>query len=441
MSEPILFLPVEVETRELDARLLMAVHAVKAGWQVVIGQQWLMKDNCIHFYPGVFLFKGVNQVQYQWMSGVKQWGHRVATIDEEAMAVANPEFLMRGLFGETIYIADALFMQGQNQADTYAKYHPYVKKKLHITGNQRTDLLTDRFSHAYDDEVANIRQTHGNFFLINTNFGYVNTHWGKPENYVKMLVQAGFVDLKKPEDKKWLDDFHNFEMHNLRSLNRLCRELRNRYPDHKVILRPHPAEDVSRWEKQMAGEERIEVVREGSVAPWILASDMLIHNACTTGIEALLLGHPSVTFCAYSNDAEDMFLGNKVNPRVEQARDLFALIDDRLAHPEKDFYSDYPELFDELKKHYHMDEARSATENMLAALDGLKINADTDGLVKPGKKLWSYLQIEKWRAHQKKRIDISFETFQQRLNDFIEPGQDLDVSEIGESLFHIQAKR
>jgi len=50
---------------------------------------------------------------------------------------------------------------------------------------------------------------------------------------------------------------------------------------------------------------RVKVINEGNVIPWLLASKALVHNSCTTGIEAFILGVPAITYMASRDEYYD----------------------------------------------------------------------------------------------------------------------------------------
>lgn len=47
------------------------------------------------------------------------------------------------------------------------------------------------------------------------------------------------------------------------------------------------------------------VTNEGNVVPWILAAQALIHNGCTTGVEAYVMKVPAITYRASTNETYD----------------------------------------------------------------------------------------------------------------------------------------
>ena len=54
----------------------------------------------------------------------------------------------------------------------------------------------------------------------------------------------------------------------------------------------------------------IEMIHRGNVVPWILASTCLLHNGCTTAVEAAVLGKPSITYQRVQSESFDYHLPN-----------------------------------------------------------------------------------------------------------------------------------
>ncbi len=86
-----LYLPMEIASRELDSRLLLAVLALKRGFEVVLGQKWLIERNVEAMPPGIYLSKSLTQRDARTMMRVKELGYVVAAIEEEVPGlVAKP---------------------------------------------------------------------------------------------------------------------------------------------------------------------------------------------------------------------------------------------------------------------------------------------------------------------------------------------------------------
>jgi hypothetical protein len=78
------------------------------------------------------------------------------------------------------------------------------------------------------------------------------------------------------------------------------------FPKYSIVVRPHPTENQEMYRQIAAGCERVEVTNEGNVVPWLMAARALIHNGCTTGVEAYVMGVPAISSRATVNDFYDL---------------------------------------------------------------------------------------------------------------------------------------
>jgi hypothetical protein len=61
-----------------------------------------------------------------------------------------------------------------------------------------------------------------------------------------------------------------------------------------LVVRPHPSEDPAMWTPFAQDHENVFVDNAHTVVPWLQACTALIHNGCTTGIEAFQVGTPAL---------------------------------------------------------------------------------------------------------------------------------------------------
>tara|TARA_E500000318_G_scaffold111353_2_gene129668 strand:- start:115 stop:1449 length:1335 start_codon:yes stop_codon:yes gene_type:complete len=432
-----LYLPIEESARELNARLLLVIAAMQKGYRVVIGQQWLMINNLQNLAPGVVFFKGTNKVQSNWMKFAKKHGHKIVAIDEEVTAIADRRFVLKEVWPDSLPLIDRFFMQGQNQLDIYTDEFPEHRDRFMITGNPRFDLLRKEFTKAFNDDAEAYRAQYGRYILINTNFGYVNTAWGKPENFVQVCENVGYVNREDPEDRKFLNDFYDLEVMNMAGFKVMTRKLRDRFPDHQVIIRPHPAEDVEAWKNALSGEERIHVVFEGSAVPWMLGADYFIHNTCTTGTEAMVLGVPVGAYAFYTNWVESIFLSNLVTPVYRDMDELFDAvatgIRDRTGAVET-IRSDRDAV---LRQHISGLDKVLATAGVFRGINELDVECASGSIYRDGKGL----KIEMERTeYQRKKINLDLTELNQRLINLVKVAGisfSAKAEKMGDSLFLI----
>jgi hypothetical protein len=69
------------------------------------------------------------------------------------------------------------------------------------------------------------------------------------------------------------------------------------------------------------------VTNEGNVVPWLLAAKALVHNGCTTGIEAYALDVPALAYRASTHEQYDRDFHRLPNHLSHQCFDLASLVD------------------------------------------------------------------------------------------------------------------
>jgi hypothetical protein len=68
------------------------------------------------------------------------------------------------------------------------------------------------------------------------------------------------------------------------------------FPHLNIVVRPHPTENQDVYQRLANRLQRVRVTNAGNVVSWLLATRALIHNGCTTGVEAYVMGVPAVSF-------------------------------------------------------------------------------------------------------------------------------------------------
>jgi len=81
--------------------------------------------------------------------------------------------------------------------------------------------------------------------------------------------------------------------------------LEKAFPSATIIVRPHQVENPEIYKQITSSCERVHVINEGNVVLWLMACKVLIHNGCTTSVEAYAMGVPTVSYRATTNDNYD----------------------------------------------------------------------------------------------------------------------------------------
>lgn len=310
---PIVYLPIEHRSREFDSKALLAARLAERGYPVVLGQQWMVFANLDRLPPGVMLFKSFNRIHHPAMLQARRAGHRVVALEEELLAQTE-ERVVKMLCPAGIFEAADLFLcHGQFEHDIMTRLSG-GKVRIEIAGNGRIDLLKPVLRAFFRKQIDDVRSRYGEFVLVNTNFSAVNSIWQSVERVTQVEIDAGFLDKNDPEAMKRWNGFIEYEASNRDAMLAAIRELARRRPKQRIVIRPHPGEDLGGWAKLFPDSRNVAIVREGSHVPWTLACRALIHSSCTTGFEAHVAGQAALSLAPVRGWNSASLFSNQVNP-------------------------------------------------------------------------------------------------------------------------------
>ncbi|MCI5177840.1 MAG: hypothetical protein D3911_00685 [Candidatus Electrothrix sp. AW3_4] len=322
-KKPLLIIPVETKVREFDAKLLLALIALQRGFDVVIGALWELNFHSDLLDRGIILDKSIAKTKEQWFRRCLQQGHRVAALDEEGLVYFDAEtYRQLRIFPQSMELADLFFAWGKDQAEVSASALGELAERIRITGNPRFDLLRPELRNLYEQDAARLQKKYGRIIQINTSFSFANT-----ANDPKALQQTFSQYPIAKERPGFFEGWMAAQQKVLESFQEMLPLVRERFPEHKIIIRPHPSEGLALWQEVAASLEKTTVIREGNIVPWILASDVLVHWNCTTAIEATLLGKAAIAYRKEKPDYYEQPLPNACSFHADNPEQLLEMID------------------------------------------------------------------------------------------------------------------
>ncbi|GMQ87911.1 MAG: hypothetical protein BMS9Abin08_1125 [Gammaproteobacteria bacterium] len=312
-SPSLLLLPVENQVRELDSKLLLACVAAQSGFSSVIGSRREMEFNIDAFPSAIYLSKSMTIRSLLFFRVARRFGHRIVAWDEEALVHLPPEtYFSRRLHPSAIRQVLDLFAWGQDNEDLWRQY-PQLPENMpiHAIGNPRGDMLREEIRSFYADDAAALRERYGDFILVNTNFNHVNA-FGPDINLFRSSKRPGakarFGRAARGMSREYAMGLHNHKQAIFEHFKALIPELEQAFPRHTIVVRPHPTENHQVYRDIAAGCQRVEVSNEGNVVPWLMATRALIHNGCTTAVEAYVMNVPAISYRpAVSEDYDNGF--------------------------------------------------------------------------------------------------------------------------------------
>ncbi|MGE4064675.1 MAG: surface carbohydrate biosynthesis protein [Rhodospirillaceae bacterium] len=317
----ILYVPIETRAREFDARLFLTLKAAAANFQVILAHKLFLAANLKILPPGIFAFKTLNVLDAEAMRYARKLGHTIIAWDEEGPGQIMPEIYLRSIHDHAMQYAQMVFAWGEHQAAVLSEKYPHAKDNIRVHGNPRWDLLRPENQNYFEAEANAIRARCGRFILMNTNFATYNAVNGF-DHIVTVADQVGAFKFGNKNDQRILKDIYAFEKSTFESYAAALPALSTAFPEHTIIVRPHPTEKQSIWHDLTAPYANVKTVYEGGVVPWLLAAEAVIQNSCTTGVEALTLGQPVVSYCRAQSPLQEWHLANQVCPRAGDEKSL-----------------------------------------------------------------------------------------------------------------------
>ncbi len=368
-SPSVLILPVENQVRELDAKLFLAGIAAARGFRVILGSRAYIHFEIGRLPQGIYIAKSTRAIS-EWMFRITAGlGHRIVAWEEEALVHPPADtFYSLRLSPETLRRVSDVFCWGADNRDLLSGYqHLPSSTRLHVTGNPRGDLLRPELRSYFQIQVDRYRATYGDFVLINTNFNDVNPYLravGLFKNTaLSKLGQAG---------KGMSIDFARGLFHHKRALFNAflaCIEnLARALPRQTFVVRPHPSEDRKPYLALSEQYVNLHTIAEGNVLPWLLASKLLVHNGCTTAVEAYALDVPAISYMPVFDNLYDIrFQGfpNQLSWRCDDQRELVGLLEDSRSVVEGQRTEERSRL---LSRHIHALDGPFASERILNVL-------------------------------------------------------------------------
>jgi surface carbohydrate biosynthesis protein len=329
-----ILLPVEAINRELDFKLFLAAGLANKNVNVIVAQHDYFNSRTSQFKGGIYIGKNIFKslfskntgwadVDLEFYNELKKNDISVFHLDEEGGIYFGEEKdwkleldfrLNPAVFSEKEYI----FTWGSFQK----KYYQSIPSQLpasHVidTGHPKYDLCKPRFRKYFQKEIDEIKAKYGSFILFNTNFDFANALIGLKDTFSG--VYPTWVTYSEKDDQQRIKFVNcwSFQKKMLSNIVRLLNRLSIVFPEKNFVVRPHPCEDPEFYKTVFAAAKNVYVDNTGSVHPWLMAADLLIHDSCTTAVESFLAKTPVLNYRSIKDDQFEIKLPNQCGPTCE----------------------------------------------------------------------------------------------------------------------------
>jgi surface carbohydrate biosynthesis protein len=314
-----LYIPVEIKVRCFDGRLLLACQAADAGFGVVLGSQRRIVEALPFLPPGILLDKDLHIDKEKFFERVGRMGHRIAANDEEGLVYPDAGNWAQLRAPESnLARTAAVFTWGPAQQQILETHYPNHIDHVITTGNPRFDLLRPELRGFFSESVRSIADRHGRYIFMPSNHP-LHIHANGPDFLRKQYATLGYTTA----DERMRFAAKLFEGH----LSAM-KELAQAFGDMTIIVRPHPGEDHSQWAALVKDYDNVVVEYQGTIEPYLMGAEAIVHNGCTSAIQAVIMDRPVIAYQPFTNEDYDQKFPNSVSLSVSNGEQLIQAVRD-----------------------------------------------------------------------------------------------------------------
>ena len=361
-----LYIGIETKSREYIAKLFLSILALEKGYNVVLGRRNIrLLTKIPSMPPGIYLDKSIWEIQTNTFEKLKQKGFIICATDEEGLVYRNPKFLLERISFNSLNLIEYFFTWGQQQATIILDKYPQFENKIKNVGNPRIDILKEKYFDIYKKERNYLKKKYGKFILVNSNFPDVTSNTLNRN----IEVLKGLTNII--DENFWKNSF----IYHSKLLELFIDGIKElaKSTNLNLIIRSHPFEKPNFWIEEFKDYDNVKIVHKFFINPWIIESELVIHNGCTTGIEAFLMKKPVIAFRPIFSDQFDQKLPNSISKEINTKEELKKWVRIFLEN-KNEFDLIYNEKLKLLKKHISITNELSSLK-ILNHLNSLNIDA------------------------------------------------------------------
>lgn len=376
-----IYLHTEISARELDSKLLLGVLAASRGHTVIVAdhRSLMRMISTGAARPGICHTKDLtpSPSKIKYARQLVDRGFSITSIDEEGGLIdyGYDDFARLRYSEESINEASAVFAWGESDSSALKAIYSNQSQKIFKTGSPRADLWRTDFSPYWRKPKDFLSRP---YFLISSNMGLAN-NWKRLWERVEIDRAESFYD-KDPERL-----IHQFgataeDFRKTAEFIKAIRSLAHNNSDFDIVLRPHPVEEPHAWETYLRDIPGVYVIGEGAISEWIEGAFAVMHNGCTSALEATIAGKPVVTYLPFPQDYQRP-VPDELGYQAHSAEELLDLVSDifdkeqRQKNEEKREFSKLPEI---LKEKVYIDPNELSAKKMIAVWERLMRDQNFD---------------------------------------------------------------
>lgn len=332
MFKNIVYLESEVTMRDWYSRLLLACVLAKNGYVVVTGRKGRIHDLVKDAQGGIWFSNTFTDLRYE--SVIKYARNNLQYIFafcDESPGIDNEYWYQSMRCGENAvknvdmilassdYHRDVL-MQKFSQAD--------FKDLLKVfpVGVPRFDLLDPTFYPLYESQVQKIKEDYENFVLVPLH-GMEKTDSEIHDITIKSVRQGKIKSSDFVKRIGYYKDHRETHKCFIQDIFKLAKLV----PATKFIIRHKNLFSGLHTEDHNSKSIPANIVFDSkySIHPWILASDLMIHNNSVAGIESEISNVKTIFYNPNKKNKNAAVIPRKINKYIENFEELVSVFEEK----------------------------------------------------------------------------------------------------------------
>jgi surface carbohydrate biosynthesis protein len=301
--------------RDLEGLALLARQLATRGARATLVPMYEQGFDVLALRPDMVLVNYTRPNNVDLIKAYKRAGVLVGVLDTEGIGGKNADqfaSMVKGAgCGELI---DLYCVWGQSQYEAFLRQGTVPPDLLHATGCPRYDFCAPPWRTALPEPSVG-----AGYVLINTNFPTVNPRFSNSSSdEEETMVQAGF-------SREFARQFIADGRHAYRNTLETAITLAKHFSTVQFVLRPHPFENIGSYDA-LAALPNARVIQSGTSLEWLSGARVLVHQNCSTAIEATMLNVEPLSMEWFNTPALRLDAATRVSRTAMNVDEMIALV-------------------------------------------------------------------------------------------------------------------
>jgi surface carbohydrate biosynthesis protein len=314
-DQPHVCLVVDNPLRDLEGLVLLARQLSTRGVRATLVPMYEQGFDVPALQPDLVLVNYTRPNNADLIKSYKGAGILVGVLDTEGIGGKNADqFASMVKSAGCTDLVDLYCVWGQSQYAAFLRQGTVAADLLHATGCPRYDFCAPPWRAALPKPSVG-----SGYVLINTNFPTVNPRFsGGTSHEEQSMVKAGF-------SREFAQQFIADGAHAYRSTLDMAIKLAKHFSGVEFVLRPHPFENLGSYDA-FAALPNAKVIQSGTSLEWISGARLLVHQNCSTAIEATMLNVEPLSMEWFNTPALRLDAATRVSRGAAREAEMLELV-------------------------------------------------------------------------------------------------------------------